>query len=325
MIAEHELPFTSANVRNAATGELILPEFLVVERGGVRFGIVSVMGQSHRIVSMTARDLEYEVADPAETLREVLPRLRQQCDTVVLLSHLGERPTETLLQEVEGVDIALVGHTLRSLTRERFVDGTLVLAAVHEGRMIGQARISIAPPSGQVMSAQVEVTTLYDTIEDDPMMLAAVEEYLQQVEDQRQAQREAFPRHLGSAEELFLGDNNCRACHAEIHNDWRRTGHAKAYTTLRTRSMQFEPECLSCHTTGYQYHNGYDEHERTNLAQVQCEACHGYGTQHSRNGDMLELARESCTTCHDNSVRPCYDEQQDQDFDYARYWERIAH
>lgn len=325
MIAEHGLPFTSANVRNAATGELLLPEYLIVERAGLRFGVVSVLSPTYRIATMATRDIEYQVDEPIDTLRELLPRLREQCDVVVLLSHLSQRPTEALVRELEGIDIALVGHTISSLNREFFVNETLILAAAHEGRSIGMARASIAPQTGQVMTAQVTVTTLDDRFEDDPFMLAEVEGFLQQVEDERAAKRAAFPRDRGSPDEMYLGDHNCRACHTEIHAQWRQTSHARSYMTLRARNMQFEPDCLSCHTTGYRHHNGYDEHERTNLINVQCESCHGYGTAHVRDGSMLKVARDSCTECHDNALRPCYDEQEDQDFEYARYWERIAH
>ncbi len=325
MMDEHGLPFTNANVRNAATGELLLPEWRVVERGGIRFGVVSVMDPSQRIISMAARDIEYEVADPVATLREVLPRLRDQCDTVVLLSHLSDRPTEALLREVPGIDLVVVGHTFRSFNRERIVADAVMLAAVHEGRVIGRADLYVDQDTGQIMSVQVGITSLDDAVPDDPTMLQAVEDFLQRQEEERQAQRAAYPRDKGSREEMFLGANNCKACHTEIYQQWRQDPHSRAYTTLRARSMQFEPECLACHTTGYQHHNGFDEQANTSLGGVQCEACHGYGTQHARDGSMNEMARASCTGCHDNARRPCYDEASDTEFDYATFWEKIAH
>jgi 2',3'-cyclic-nucleotide 2'-phosphodiesterase (5'-nucleotidase family) len=324
MIDEHGLPFTSANVRNAETGELILPEFLIVERGGLRFGICSVMDPAHRIVSMATRDIQYEVADPVETLRALVPRLRQQCDTVVLLSHLGDRLTEQVLNEVGGIDIAVVGHVYRSLTQERIMNDAIVLAAVPEGRVIGRANLSLSRQTGQVATVQVAITTLDATVADDPVMLGAVQQFLRDVENRREDQRAQFPRNLGSLNESFLGENNCSACHSDIHQQWRQTSHARSFGSLRATAAQFEPECLACHTTGYRHHHGYDEQHRTNLVQVQCEACHGYGTAHRRDGTMLKLARESCTQCH-IANRPCYDELRGQDFDYARYWERIAH
>jgi 2',3'-cyclic-nucleotide 2'-phosphodiesterase (5'-nucleotidase family) len=322
---KYRLPFTNANVTDAATGELILPEYLIVERQGITFGICAVMDPAQRIISMAARDREYEIADPVATLRELVPRLRERCDTVVLLSHLGDRTTESVIKEVQGIDLAVVGHSFRSFNRERIVGDTVMLSAVHEGRVVGRADVHVDPGDGKLMSVQVKITSLDDGVDDDPVMLQAVEDFLAEAEDRRLAQRAAYPRNLGSEDEQFLGSNNCKACHTGIYREWRQTDHARAYTGLRAKNMQFEPECLACHTTGYRYHNGFDEQQRTNLSHVQCEACHGYGTAHARNGDMNEMARESCVACHDEDVRPCYDETKDVRFDYATFWEKIAH
>ena len=322
---KYHLPFTNANVRDAATGELLLPEYLIVEKSGIRFGICSVLDPANKIISMAAKDREYDVADPSVVLRELIPRLRERCDTVVLLSHLSDRPTEALLKAIEGIDVAVVGHMVRSFNRERIVSDCIMLSAVFEGRVIGRADVHVNSENGELMSVQVKITSLTDDVEDDPVMLQAMEDFKHEAEERRLAQRAAYPRDLGAEDEQFLGHGNCKACHTQIYQDWRHTEHANAYTGLRARNMQFEPECLACHTTGYRHYNGFDEQDRTSLSHVQCEACHGYGTQHARNGDMNELARESCTQCHDNDQRPCYDDSKDVQFDYATFWEKIAH
>jgi hypothetical protein len=242
----------------------------------------------------------------------------------VLLSHLGDRGTEQVLNEVGGVDIALVGHVYRSLTQERIMNDAVLLAAVYDGRVIGRANLALSRETGQVTTVQVAITTLDATVADDPVMLGAVQQFLRDLDSRRDEQRAQFPRDRGSSDEAFLGESNCKACHTDIHQQWRQTSHARTFASLRQAEAQLEPECLSCHTTGYRHHNGYDEQRRTNLVQVQCEACHGYGTTHSRDGSMLAAARESCTQCH-IGARPCFDERSGQEFDYVQYWERIAH
>ena len=324
-IEEYHLPYISSNVRDADSGELLLPEYKIVERGGIKFGICSVMDPTYKIISMSARDREYQVDDPIATMRALVPRLRERCDTVVLLSHLGDQPTQGLLKEVEGIDLVLLGHTFKSFNRERIVEDVVMLSAVYDGRTIGRADLYVRPSDGVVMSVQVKVTSLDDAIEDDPTMLAAVDNFKKEAEDRRLAQRAEYPRDLGTHDEMFLGGNNCKACHTTIYQDWRQSDHSRAYTVLRAKSMQFEPECLACHTTGYRHQNGYDEQTRTSLGNVQCEACHGYGTAHQRDGEMLEMARESCTQCHDEDERPCFDDSKDARFEYATYWDKIAH
>jgi hypothetical protein len=53
------------------------------------------------------------------------------------------------------------------------------------------------------------------------------------------------------------------------------------------------------------------------LIDVQCEACHGPGAEHARDGSYRERARASCVRCHTPLDDP--------DFDYERDWAAIAH
>ncbi len=326
MIDTYKLPFTSANVHDAKTGELLLPEFLVVTKNGIRFGIVSVLDPQQKIITMDPDDGEFRVDDPVATLRGVLPRLRGVCDTVVLLAHTGEAVAETILAEVTGIDIVLVGHTFKNLETERISRDAVMLAAVHEGRFIGRADLRLDPANGKVMAVEVEVTGLDETVADDASMAAKVAAFKVSLDQAKLEQRAKYPRDLGSKSEEFLGSVNCRSCHETTYKSWHESPHARAHNTLRPQNMENEPECLVCHTTGYRHYGGYEEEgEKRHLVNVQCEACHGYGTEHARDGKWLAQARESCTPCHDETKRPCTEQTKGHTFDYASYWERIKH
>lgn len=326
MIERHKLPFTNANVRDAATGELILPEYLVVTKNGIRFGIVSVLDPQQKIISMNPDEPEYRVDDPVATLRQVLPRLRGLCDTVVLIAHTGETVADTILNEVTGIDVVLVGHTFKNLETERISHDTVMLAAVHEGRFIGRADLRVDPASGKVMAVEVAVLGLDEAVADDATMAAKLAAFKAGLEQAKLEERAKFPRDRGSAKEEFLGSTNCRTCHTATYAAWHDSPHGKAHAVLRPQSMENEPQCLVCHTTGYRHLGGYEEDgAKKHLVNVQCEACHGYGTEHARDGKWLAKARESCTQCHDDSQRPCADQTKGHKFDYASYWEKIKH
>lgn len=318
MIGKHGLPFTNANVRRISTGKLVLPEFLVVERGGIKFGFVSVLDPDVKIVTMTTDDGDFEILDPVTVLRELIPRLRTQADTVVLLGHLGDAKTDLVIKEIQGVDICVNGHTYRNNTAERVLNDAAMLSASYEGRYLGMADLFINKPDGKVMAVSVEVTAMDEAVESDQETLAKVEAYKAELQAFKEAKRAAFPRTFGSDQEEFLGDRACKSCHEDAWTVYSQSGHLQAYTTLRMKGQNFEPECLSCHTTGYQHKNGYSEDPPNNrLINVQCEACHGYGTEHARDGKWVTQARESCVICHDQKNSP--------NFDYASYWEKIKH
>lgn len=326
MMDKYKMPFTCANVRDGKKGELILPEFRVVTKNGIRFGIVSVLDPSQKIISMNPDEGEYRIDDPLTTLREVLPRLRKQCDSVVLIAHTGEDVAANLASELVGIDIILVGHTFKSLETERIVHDAVMLAAVHEGRFIGRADVSIDGGTGKVMAVEVTMGDLDEKIADEPTMAQKVAGFKDQIEQAKAEARKQFPRDKGSADEEFLGTVNCRSCHETIYANWHDSDHARAHNSLRPISMENEAECLVCHTTGYRYLGGYDEEGATrHLVNVQCEACHGYGTTHARDGKWLKQAKNSCTECHDEAKRTCPAEAKGQTFNYASYWEKIKH
>ncbi len=319
MIETYDLPFTSANVFDERTGETILPRYLLVERGGVSFGIISVIDPGYRLMSMEAQDEPLRVDDPVATLRELIPEVRRAgAETIILLSHMGDPGTESLLRQVRGVDLCLVGHTHRYYNAPRIFEKVVLLAGSFEGRVIGRLDGSFGPGGGAPAALELEIVSLGEEIGDDPVMLQRVEQAKARLDEVRLAQRGRFQPTKGSAEEQFLSERECRKCHTDVWQKLRESPHQNAMGSLVAKGQGSNPECLVCHTTGYLYRNGYDDRPPYNrLGNVQCEACHGYGSEHDRDGDWARAARESCTECHDQKNSP--------EFDFATYWERIRH
>jgi len=112
----------------------------------------------------------------------------------------------------------------------------------------------------------------------------------------------------------YVGVKRCIACHKNIYSFWLTTKHSRAYATLEEEKRQYEPNCIGCHTTGYEKPGGFtDVTKSENLLNVQCEECHGPGSVHIRNTDALmknHYTEKDCLTCHD--------EENDDDFDYQR-------
>lgn len=127
----------------------------------------------------------------------------------------------------------------------------------------------------------------------------------------------------------------CALCHADVAHKWAETKHA---TTLErgisgTLSSHFRSSCVECHSTGYDtlaVNGGFDDLAKTagwtfpqtldpaqwdnlvtghpNLAQlanVQCESCHGPGSEH--RGDITKTAVSYdagvCAYCHESGAR----------------------
>jgi hypothetical protein len=91
-----------------------------------------------------------------------------------------------------------------------------------------------------------------------------------------------------------VGAVRCKLCHRAVFESWQATPHGKAAPS------DFEGRCLSCHAT-----------EPEKLPAVQCEACHGPGSDYSLPEVMIDpekaamagLVRPTlvtCERCHEN-------------------------
>ncbi|MBU2493722.1 MAG: T9SS type A sorting domain-containing protein [Bacteroidetes bacterium] len=134
---------------------------------------------------------------------------------------------------------------------------------------------------------------------------------------------------------------NCTSCHSTTAAKWVETKHA---TTLQrglngTLSSHFGENCVRCHSTGYDANasnNGFDDRDfvfpdtlseeaynqvLTNsplamqLANVQCESCHGPGSEHMGNTAdskiVSSISQESCAKCHDSGTHHVFPSQWD--------------
>ena len=104
-------------------------------------------------------------------------------------------------------------------------------------------------------------------------------------------------------EELrYVGSANCKKCHLKEFKSWEKTPMAKAFDALKpgagkearekgklelAKDYTKDASCLPCHTTGYGKPGGYprvgdaDQALAAERLGVQCETCHGPGSQYS--------------------------------------------
>jgi cytochrome c554/c'-like protein len=93
----------------------------------------------------------------------------------------------------------------------------------------------------------------------------------------------------------YVGSDTCKACHVAEHAAWAKTPHSKALVTLETVAKRpslrnFDPECVRCHTVGFEHDTGYINEEKTpELKHVGCENCHGPGSGHAANPKAQNL------------------------------------
>lgn len=103
----------------------------------------------------------------------------------------------------------------------------------------------------------------------------------------------------------YVGVKKCKMCHAGQHRTWSESAHSRAFSAL-IGAEATNPECLKCHTTGFGaggYDAAADTDARVAFQNVQCEMCHGAGSNHvgaAREQKAATISRQVtiCTQCH---------------------------
>jgi hypothetical protein len=129
------------------------------------------------------------------------------------------------------------------------------------------------------------------------------------------------PREAGRP--YYVGDARCGSCHAPALAFWKKTIHATAWRTLVEVNKQNDYRCVNCHVTGYGQVGGSSLGHTDRLRDVQCEVCHGPGSEHVAQKGLEEPAavrRDApatlCTGCHT--------EQHSDTFQYQAYLRDIV-
>lgn len=134
----------------------------------------------------------------------------------------------------------------------------------------------------------------------------------------------------------FVGAETCRQCHPNTYAKWSSTNHAKAYNALTNdprdpkRNREFDAQCISCHTTGFEYLGGFTSVESTpHLKGNQCENCHGPGGEHvadPTNAAIRQAIHRDATDFEKNHrCIKCHSEDDSPHFDFGKYWPKVMH
>jgi hypothetical protein len=104
---------------------------------------------------------------------------------------------------------------------------------------------------------------------------------------------------------FYVGMDKCVSCHKSAAAFWRTTVHANAWRTLVDVGKQADYKCVGCHVTGYGEVGGTSLGHTQHLENIQCETCHGAGSEHVAGKGLEDppaIQRMTpspvCTNCH---------------------------
>ena len=344
-----ETMFVDANV--SILSREMTARFKIIERGKHRIGVTGFIGDS-LLKGVDAAEILKE--KPEEGVKLALDALRAgRCDTLVLLAQGTIDESKAVAAKFPEFQIVVTtggGGEPEFLPTSLNGGRTLLIQTGAKGMYVGV--IGIFPGTTTTERYKYERVALDARFTDSPEMLKILADYQNQLRlvGFTDLGIKPLPHPSGHT---FVGSQKCGECHTTALAIWENSKHAHALKTLvhpgeRTEiPRHFDPECLSCHVTGwnpqryYPYKSGYLSREKTpEMEAVGCENCHGPGAQHvaAEEGTLpggadvvakyrlemqlpLAKAETTCLECHDHDNSPDFHEPGA----FREYWDQIKH
>jgi cytochrome c554/c'-like protein len=317
------LPYLAANVR--AQGQSVAPASTVLERAGVRVAVLGLFEPPRGPEASSLfeeQGLVLEVEDPVETLRQRLPGLRRQADLVIALGRLSPGLIRRLVEACPELDLvvsteslassvavmaepAAAGHGLEGQDPQGFLGRTLVLYTHLTRYAVSSVRLGL-DHAGRIAAARFEDYWLHEDVPDHAHVRDLLNRFYDRVGKLAAAQGSVQPLFADDPRRQagrYVGAAACATCHQGQYAQWQNTPHAGAFKTLLERHRHFQPRCVSCHVVGYGTPQGYKLGTPSEqLANVQCEVCHGPGREHVTAPAASNIQRvvpeKVCLECH---------------------------
>lgn len=159
-------------------------DYMLLERGGVTYGIFGLMGTDSDDCAPTSG---FTLEDPIEAAKRCVKALEEQgAQFIICLSHGGTNVKESksedqqLAQKVDGIDLIISGHTHTTLT-EPIVEGdTYIVSAGPYCENLGSITLEWTE-AGEKTLKDYHLTSIDETVAEDQTIATLVEGWKNQV------------------------------------------------------------------------------------------------------------------------------------------------
>ncbi|MBX9929736.1 MAG: 5'-nucleotidase C-terminal domain-containing protein [Gemmatimonadaceae bacterium] len=155
-LASASFPFLAANARRA-DGSRFLPAYRIVERGGVRVGILGATNPGSMVWDRDLLRGRVTIGDIVTSLKAAAIEAREAgADILIVVVHAGldgastydttnvasENPSARIAMDVPGIDLVVYGHSHREMA-DTSIGGVLLVQAKNFGESVALARLTV--------------------------------------------------------------------------------------------------------------------------------------------------------------------------------------
>lgn len=301
--------------------------------GPIKIGITAALDpETFKKLEDPDRDL-LTVTDPAQALAGVLADLEKDTHTQVLLVQGPVEKARALAKALPGFDIVVATSEIDEPDAEPVMlnDGKTMLVQVGlKGKFVGvvglfqdanqKYRFQRVNLNGNYKMADTVRKMIDEDLQNELKAANVVPEYVKRA-------------YVGGAPgATFVGAATCKGCHPNTYARWASTKHSQAFKSIvedKRGDRQFDAECVSCHTTGFEFASGYKSAELTpHLKGNQCENCHGPGSRHAAepdNAEFRKLMGQASANPQKQLCYSCHDLDNSHNFEFTKYYSQIVH
>ena len=223
---------------------------------------------------------------------------------------------------LKDIDILIIEPDYEVINKPVMEAKTLVLQPGSRGMRLGKLNLEINE-TGDIKKWSHKVIALPVDIGDAPRMEGWYKEYNDKVRVDYE-KRVAARKKMISGKSPYAGEKTCETCHQKEHSIWFDTRHAEAFFKLMDVGKSFDPNCIGCHTVGFEKQGGYLDYMLTkDLANVQCENCHGAAREHAESAGQKPVANKGWKP--EKMCAQCHVQKHSAEFKFETYWPPIKH
>lgn len=151
--------------------------FVLVERGGLRIGIVGLMSQDLYNLVNQRNLVGIRVLSPVQTLQKYVDELKGKTDLLIALTHQGADEDSLLACEIKGVDVIVGGHSHTRLKDPKLVNRVIIVQAGSNCENLGILKLRVE--GGHVVDFNGKLLQLWATHQLQPCAVSSIVDSMQ--------------------------------------------------------------------------------------------------------------------------------------------------
>lgn len=165
-------PILAANVKKGGES-LLQQDYMIKEFDGVKVGVFGLSTPETMYKTNPLNVVGVDFSAPAEAAKEMVAALKAEgCTVIIALGHLGnddeskmEETSKYVLENVDGIDIFVDGHSHETLETGEMINGALLVQAGYYDKNVGRVDVTVKGDAVSATATLVEKGT--EGYEDD--------------------------------------------------------------------------------------------------------------------------------------------------------------